>query len=418
MVVKEEGNNSGGIKYRCKKCGHIFWGNAYTNQCPIDYSFDIEEYNGDVPPPEEEKPESHKKEPPQPPKPPETPPDPWQPKWKVIKAWILKHRKALIITAVILLAVEAAVFLLFYCGKTNAPDITVWMDYEDRAKRLSFEVKGVDLDVLKSDYCICVVYNDIKESILFEDKNIIYYENMLDDQWYNFSLERIDNDTIKKLKWMERNVESNRYQLEVKDNLGSFYLKVDEFPLQLPGPDTSKYEYLHFPSLICNKKIIRDRNKYEITIEAEETDMSVYTDLRFEVEGKEYDSNPFYIDAPSESKEIEIKVSASNVENTFSFTKNIEPIEKEPLVISKLKMDEVQNILDKVSRKELESDKAYNMLAGGSVKLKKHIDNGSIKTLLDVLMDIDDYGTKFIVVSFDTDDNGKIKSGTLVVEKK
>lgn len=419
MVVKEESNNSGGIKYRCKKCGHIFYGDAYTNQCPIDYSFDIEEYKGDIQPPEEEKSDSHKKEPTQPSKPPVTPPiddDPWQPKWKVIKAWILKHRKALIITAVILLAIVATAFLWRSCDEKEL-DIFVKMEYDDSNNRLDFMVDGVSPENLK-DYKINVYdeKNTIYDSISFDGRvNNIHYEDekMIDGKWYYFYLERIDGDSIKKINWNICKVDTIRYHLIVYNDFGRFRLKGVGEGSQTDDTIDDNGNLIYFKTISCNPKPIRDKKQYEIKIEEAGSDMSEYVDLKFEVEGNEYHSNPFYVAAPNQSKDIEIKVSASNVGSPIIVNIILDPINDNlPAPITK---SEAQNIINGVSSGE-DASAAQSKLAAGNVNLKRSINDGNIKTLWGVLEKASD-GYYFTIKSFEIDENtNKIKSGTLDVE--
>lgn len=97
MVEKEEGNNSGGIRYRCKRCGHIFDGNAYTFLCPECGNSDVVEYNEQLP---------FKDPGPKPPLPPDTP------KWEVIKEWCRKHKKLFLRLFVAFLAVVAGIMVI------------------------------------------------------------------------------------------------------------------------------------------------------------------------------------------------------------------------------------------------------------------------------------------------------------------
>ena len=310
-------------------------------------------------------------------------------------------------------------FFFLRCCDEKEVDIVVKMEYDDSNNGLGFMVEGVSSENLK-DYKINVYdeKNTIYEIISFDGhvNNILYKdEKMADGKWYYFYLERIDGDSIKKMKWNKGEVETIRYHLKVDNDLGRFRLKGVGEGSQTDDTIDDNGNLIYFKTISCNPKPIRDKKQYEIKIEEAGSDMSEYVDLKFEVEGKEYHSNPFYVAAPNQSKDIEIKVSASNVGSPITVNIILDPIKDKDNLPAPITIHEAQNIINGVSSGE-DASAAQSKLAAGNVNLKRSINDGNIKTLWGVLEKASD-GYYFTIKSFEIDENtNKIKSGTLDVE--
>lgn len=336
------------------------------------------------------------------------------------KEWLLNNKK-FIIAILIALAMVLIGFVLYYYFNQS---IKIDMKYDESKCQLSFTIKENVIAKNIEDYKIEVwCDNKIFDTILFGEDSHAYYgdERMIDGKWYDFYLKLIDGDDIEKMLWPEKNVDTKKYKLEVEeDKFGRFYLKGDGAgpPEQDAVQDTTLAEGLSFKIPIsCNTKPIPEKKQHEITVVENGMNMYNYEGLKFECDGIEYNSNPFYIAAPQKEKEIEVKVSANNVSNSpIILQLIIGPIQEKQNLPPALTKEEVQSVIDSVSRGIEKGKDAQNKLAAGSVTLKKTIKEIGISTLWDVLEYASD-GYKFKVVSFEIDSNtNKIKSGTLVVD--
>lgn len=329
--------------------------------------------------------------------------------------------KKFIIAFIALALVLIGIILYYYFNQS----IKIDMKYNESKCRLEFTIVESVINKNREDYKIDVYCdNKIFDSIFFDGDSHAYYgdERMIDGVWYEFFLKRIDGDDIemKKMGWSEKDIKTEKYELKVSNNSGRFRLVGDNEVSQNSDTDQSfsTDDSQSFKTLLsCNPKPILEKKQYEITIEENGKPMSGYEGLKFECEGKEYDSNPFYISAPDKDKNIEITVSASNISKSSVILVNVEPISEESekqKVSPALTKEDVQSIIDDVTDGKNSSGYAQGKLARGSVFLKKPVGNGII-TLWDVLVSAS-VGYKFEVVSFEIDTNtNKIKSGTLEV---
>lgn len=248
-------------------------------------------------------------------------------------------------------------------------------------------VTGVHVDDLEELYQV-QVYTEEGESkeVLFFDgeHNYVTYNKsyLLAGRLYSFALEKIGGGTIPNLVY-----DNKEYRCEGITDTDTL-----DF-----GPEIVE--------ITSGKVNIKTRKYDDIQILVKNEG-----DFTYSIGDKEQKSNVFN-NVASGDYVVRVSDADGHVSEKPLFLPEIPAGKVNPLQIS-----EVQSIIDNVSNGKISAGDAAKMLARGSVKLANPVDE--YQTLAQVLNDAAIFETKFVVVRFECDELGKIKSGSLEIRLK
>lgn len=162
------------------------------------------------------------------------------------------------------------------------------------------------------------------------------------------------------------------------------------------------------PELCASLKSKADcnTNSYSVTVAVDNAD--------------KFESLTYYLDNEEQSSPIFANVQAGDYTIVVRSEQGQEiqlPLSLQKIESKELSKQDVQKIFDSVAAGSMSAGKAQTQLSNGSVKLQSSV--GENKTLQDILVDMEGFGTEYVVIDFKYDEcTGKITSGTLKVRQK
>jgi len=295
----------------------------------------------------------------------------------------------LLFWAIIVVAMLTGVALFFFLKPTTVEAVLT-----DDETFVKVAVSGVSVEDLEELYQVQVYTEEgLSKEVLFFDgeHDYVSYNKsyLLPGRLYSFVLEKIGGGTIPNLVY-----DNKEYRLDAgEENVeGTLDAPIDVGPEIVeinqgkPNLTTRKYDGVTI--------VVKDEGEYTFTLGDKEQNTNVFNKVA--------------------AGDYVVKVTDAQG-RTSEKTLTLPDI---PVKIEKVTVAQAQSVFDNLRNHSngMTLGKARTILASSDVKLLRPA--GENSTLFEALTDADAFGTEFIVVSFDTDELGKIKSGTLVLRKK
>ena len=260
----------------------------------------------------------------------------------------------------------------------------------DLANNVTIKADGYSAKKLSSNYVIEVMdinSMSVVTRIPFNDNKVVRFSanNMLAGTCYNFDLKHKKGEII----------DSKDYTW--KGGKHSHCM-----------PEESPCIAFGLVTILTSYVADRINSMYKVTIDLQNVDQKIdQSRIEYIIDGQKQSSNIFSGIKPG-TYQVDVEYLGCIV-STPLILSDIEPLRV-------LTMQEAQDIFNKVLKGEMTSGQAHSLLAQGNVNLRQSIDEH--QTLYDVLVEMEGYGTRYRIESFDIDSNtGKIKSGSLVIRK-